>query len=100
MDKPGSKHAASISSDRLPYLPGCFPLLRSLREHRIQSPYQPRGCIRLVADYFAPREDGRARSDGEGGTGRAPKIEYFGEKAWWKSSVEMERYASFRRNCF
>lgn len=41
-----------------------------------------------------------ARSDGEGGTGRAPKIEYFGEKAWWKSSVEMERYASFRRNCF
>lgn len=66
MDKPGSKHAASISSDRLPYLPGCFPLLRSLREHRIQSPYQPRGCIRLVADYFAPREDGRARSDGEG----------------------------------
>lgn len=75
MDKPGSKDSASISSDRLPYLPGCFPLLRSLREHRIQSPYQPRGCIRLVADYFAPREDGRGavrwrRRDREGSENR------------------------------
>lgn len=102
MDKPGSKDSASISSDRLPPSLIC-PVVSRYCDHYASIEFNLL-ISRVVAFAWWPiisphgRMEG-ARSDGEGGTGRAPKIEYFGEKAggnqvWkWKGTRRLGEIA-------
>lgn len=77
--------------------PDCFPLLRSLRRHRIQSPYRSRRCIRFRrarAALLWPRggRQGVSWSSRKGGG----KIGERTGEGWRRGELRV----GFKRNCF